>query len=75
MDRAAASRDAYLEAGGTVIEVAAEERLGWATAMPDIATEWAKNLDDKGEPGTDMLNAYMGKLKAAGFTPVRDWTQ
>ncbi len=75
MDRAAASRDAYLEAGGTVIEVGTEERLGWATAMPDIATEWAKNLDDKGEPGTDMLNAYMGKLKAAGFTPVRDWTQ
>jgi TRAP-type C4-dicarboxylate transport system substrate-binding protein len=75
MDRAAASRDAYLEAGGTVIEVDAEERQGWANNMPNIATEWAKNLDDKGEPGTDMLNAYMGKLKAAGFTPVRDWTQ
>ena len=25
------------------------------------------------QPGTEMLNAYVGKLKAAGFEPVRDW--
>ena len=31
-------------------------------------------LDAKGEPGSEMLKAYMGKLKAAGFTPARDWT-
>jgi len=34
MDRAAASREAYVEAGGTVVEVSAEDRAGWANAMP-----------------------------------------
>ncbi len=75
MDRAAASREAYLAAGGTIVEVDAADRLGWANAMPNIAAEWAKNLDENGEPGTDMLNAYMAKLKDAGFTPIRDWAQ
>ena len=36
--------------------------------MPNIAAEWAKGLDDAGEPGTDMLNAYMGKLKDGEIT-------
>ncbi len=73
MDRAAASRDAYTAAGGKVIEVSDEDRAAWAAAMPNIAVEWAKTLDDKGEPGSDMLKSYMGKLSEAGFTPIRDW--
>lgn len=73
MDRAAASRDAYVAQGGTVVEVSDEDRAAWAAAMPNIASEWAKGLDEKGEPGTDMLKAYLGKLADAGFTPVRDW--
>ncbi len=73
MDRAAASRDAYVAAGGTVVEVSNEDRASWAAAMPNIAKEWAKTLDDKGEPGSDMLKSYMGKLSEAGFTPLRDW--
>lgn len=73
MDRAQASRDAYVAAGGTIVDIDPAERAAWANAMPNIAVEWAGNLDGKGEPGTDMLRAYMGKLADAGFTPVRDW--
>jgi len=73
MDRAAASRDAYVEQGGTVVDMDPSERASWAAAMPNIAAEWAAGLNDAGQPGTDMLNAYMGKLKDAGFDPVRDW--
>ena len=73
MDRATASREAYVAAGGTVVDVPAADRASWAAAMPNIAVEWAKGLDDKGEPGSDMLKAYMGKLAEAGFEPVRDW--
>ncbi len=73
MDRAAESRDAYVAAGGTVVEVPADERARWASAMPNIAAEWAKNLDDKGEPGSEMLKAYMAKLAEAGHQPTRDW--
>ncbi|MEP2532193.1 C4-dicarboxylate TRAP transporter substrate-binding protein [Shimia sp.] len=74
MDRAAASRDAYTSAGGTITEASAEDRAAWAAAMPNIAAEWAATLNDKGEPGNEMLNAYLGKLEAAGFTGVRDWS-
>jgi len=74
MDRASASRDAYVAAGGTIVEVSIEDRQAWADAMPNIAAEWAEGLDSKGEPGSDMLKAYLGKLEAAGHTGVRDWT-
>ena len=74
MDRAAASRDAYVAAGGTIVELSAEDRAAWATAMPDIASEWAKGLDDSGMQGSEMLNSYLGKLKAAGYDGVRDWS-
>ena len=73
MDRAASSLQKFKEAGGTVVELSADQRQKWAAAMPNIAKEWASALDKKGAPGTDMLNAYLAKLKAAGQTPVRDW--
>ena len=73
MDRATASLDAYKADGGTVVELSDEARLAWANAMPNIALDWAKKLDDSGAPGSAMLKAYVGKLKAAGFTPLRDW--
>lgn len=74
MDRAAASRDAYVAAGGSIVDVSAEERSGWANAMPNIAAEWAEGLDAGGNPGTEMLSAYLSKLEAAGYAGVRDWT-
>ncbi len=73
MDLAEESREAYVADGGTIVEMAPEARAAWAAAMPNIAQEWAAELDAKGEPGTEMLNAYLAKLAAAGFTPVRDW--
>lgn len=73
MDRAAASADAYIESGGTIVEVSADDRAAWANAMPNVAQEWAGTLNDKGEQGSEMLAAYLSKLKAAGYTGVRDW--
>jgi len=73
MDRAAASRKAFVDAGGTIVIPSTAQRDKWAKAMPNVALEWAANLDKKGQPGTDMLNAYMGKLKASGYEPLRDW--
>lgn len=73
MDRAASSLAAYVAAGGEVVDMDPAERKAWADAMPNIAADWAKGLDEKGEPGTEMLKAYLGKLEAAGFKPVRDW--
>ncbi len=74
MSRADASRKAFTDAGGTIVVVDAAEREAWAAAIPDIAAEWAANLDSRGEAGSDMLKAYLGKLEAAGFVGIRDWS-
>ena len=74
MDRAAASREAYVAAGGTIVEVSQADREAWAMAMPDIAAEWATNLEGRNEPGAEMLKTYLGKLEQAGYKGVRDWT-
>jgi TRAP-type C4-dicarboxylate transport system substrate-binding protein len=73
MDRAAESVEAYIADGGTVVVMSQEERQAWADSMPNIAVEWAQALDSTGAPGSDMLVAYMDKLRAAGFEPLRDW--
>lgn len=74
MDRAEASREAYVAAGGTVVEMSDADRRAWANAMPNIAAEWAAGLDANGGQGSEMLKAYLSKLQAAGYTGVRDWT-
>ena len=73
MDDAAASVEAYIAGGGTVVEMTTEERQAWANSMPNIAVEWAQGIDSAGGPGSEMLVAYMDKLRAAGFEPMRDW--
>jgi len=42
MARAADSVEKFAAAGGTVVELSAEERKAWAESMPNIAVEWAK---------------------------------
>ncbi|MBJ6369907.1 C4-dicarboxylate TRAP transporter substrate-binding protein [Sedimentitalea arenosa] len=74
MDLAQASRNTYVEQGGTIVELSDEDRAAWANGMPNIAKEWAETLNNSGEPGTEMLAAYLGKLSDAGFDGVRDWT-
>ena len=73
MSRAKASLEKFTKGGGKVVVVSPEERKAWAASMPNIAVKWATDLDKKGAPGSAMLKAYIAKLKAAGFTPVRDW--
>ncbi len=73
MERAAESLAAFEAAGGTVVDLSAEDRAAWAASMPNIALEWAAGIDASGGPGSAMLAAYVGKLRDAGQEPVRDW--
>jgi hypothetical protein len=59
--------------GMKVIDFPDAERKRWATMMPNIAKEWAQDLDKKGEPGTKVLTAYMDELRAAKVPLVREW--
>jgi TRAP-type mannitol/chloroaromatic compound transport system substrate-binding protein len=49
--------------GVTFSELPEAERKKWARTMPNIAKEWAKSLDEKGQPGTLVLNTYLQILK------------
>jgi TRAP-type C4-dicarboxylate transport system substrate-binding protein len=73
MKRASASLAKFEAGGGKVSQLSVASRQEWAKSMPNIAVDWAGKLDAKGAPGSAMLKAYMGKLKAAGQTPARDW--
>lgn len=64
-----------VEAGAKVRELSADERKKWAYAIPNVAKGWAKDLDSKGMPGTQVLNSYMAAMRAEGVVHARDWSK
>jgi fatty acid/phospholipid biosynthesis enzyme len=73
MDSAGKSLAAAKEGGATISEVSDEERAAFAAVMPNIAQEWAADLDAQGQPGTKVLETYIELSKEAGVTFARDW--
>lgn len=56
-----------------IIEMPQEERAKWVNGLPDIAGEWAEELEAKGLPAREFLAEYMDGLRERGEKPVRDW--
>ena len=50
-----------------------KERLAWAKSMPPLAQNWAKAMDDKGLPGSQILSLYMDEMRAAKQPLARHW--
>lgn len=69
----AKGREACVTQGGTVTELSAEQRQIWADTLPNIAQEWAQAADANGLPGTQVLEAYMEKMREAGQPIARQW--
>ena len=73
----AATTDAALvtmaSEGATIVEASPALRERWANGMTNIAREWAGTLDERGVPGSMVLEAYLEAMREAGATPVRDW--
>lgn len=63
----------FKKGGGKVAQITDEERVKWANTMPNMAKEWAADLDKQNLPGTKMVNAYMDKMRAANQKIVRQW--
>lgn len=63
------------EGGAKVRELSADERKQWAAVLPNVAVPWAKDLDSKGMPGSQVLNQFIAEFKAAGSTFPRDWSK
>lgn len=63
------------ENGATITDASDAMRNSWAAAMENSARTWAKTLDERGRPGSDVLNLYMEAMRAAGAMPLRNWDQ
>ncbi|MBI2320020.1 MAG: TRAP transporter substrate-binding protein DctP [Betaproteobacteria bacterium] len=62
-ERSIAFEAAIKKKGLAVTELSAEERKRWASAMPNVAKEWAQRTDARGLPGTRLVKAYMDELR------------
>jgi len=63
----------YKKAGGKVVVLSQADRSKWAKAIPNIAQEWAQDLDKEGLEGTKMLTYYMNAMRAAKQPLERQW--
>ncbi len=71
--RAARSRIEYQEHGGTIIPLTPEQRLAWANGLPNIAAEWAEDMEARGLPGRAILHDYMEVMRENKQNVVRHW--
>lgn len=67
------SMEAAKAAGAVITEFPASERQRWARVLPNIAKQWAADLDAKNIPGTKALTTYMDLSRKAGIEHARAW--
>lgn len=60
--------------GAELSTLPAAERQRWVDGLPDIAGDWARTNEGRGQPAKKILAAYMDGLRAGGATPGRAWT-
>lgn len=61
------------EAGAIISEAPAGLREAWAAALPNVSRQWARELDARGLPGSEVLSAFMQGLRDAGVDLPRQW--
>ncbi len=57
----------------TITPMSQADREAWVAAMPNIAKEWADDLEGKGVPARAFMKAYLDGVRAKGESPVRNW--
>jgi len=59
---------------GTKVTVASDaERNAWAAALPPLGKQWAAQRNAAGQPGTEILKAWMDAMRAADQPIARHW--
>jgi TRAP-type C4-dicarboxylate transport system substrate-binding protein len=77
IERLVADRDASFDAmaaeGAKISDLPQEERVKWIEVLPNIAERWVNDLEGKGLPAREVLEAYLAKLEEQGVDLPRDW--
>ena len=71
--RAAYSREEFEVQGGEIIPLSLEQREAWAQSLPNMAREWAEDLERRGLPGRQILTDYMDIMRDNNQPIVRHW--
>ena len=71
--RAQSSREEFVAQGGTIQPLTSEQRQIWAASLPNMAKEWAEDLEERGLPGRQILRDYMDIMRAHNQPIVRHW--
>ena len=71
--RAESSREEFVAQGGTIQPLTPEQRRVWAESLPNMAREWADDLEQRGLPGDQILRDYMDIMRANNQPIVRHW--
>jgi TRAP-type C4-dicarboxylate transport system substrate-binding protein len=71
--RSAKSKIEFVERGGTIVSLSEEQRQAWADGLPNIATEWADEMETRGFPGHAILHDYMEIMRANEQPILRHW--
>lgn len=71
--RAALSRREFEARGGQIIPLSLEQRRAWAHSLPNMAIDWAEDLERRGLPGRQILRDYMDIMRDNKQPIVRHW--
>jgi C4-dicarboxylate-binding protein DctP len=71
--RSELSRREFVAHGGSIVPVSIEQRRQWAASLPNMAQEWAEDLESRGLPGKRILADYMDIMRANNQPIVRHW--
>ena len=71
--RAERSRELYIDYGGTIVTLTDEQRRAWAMGLPNVAEDWADDMEERGLPGYDILRDYMDIMRANDQPIMRHW--
>jgi C4-dicarboxylate-binding protein DctP len=71
--RSAKSLIEFEKRGGTIIKLSPEQRKAWADSLPNIAKEWADDMEAGGLPGHAILHDYMEIMRENQQPIVRHW--
>jgi TRAP-type C4-dicarboxylate transport system substrate-binding protein len=75
MDGSAAGIKTYVASGGKLVPVSADERVRWAKSLPNLAQQWAAELEKSKIPGKEIVRIYMQTMKDEKQPIARDWSE
>ena len=71
--RSAISIERYKKEGGSIFTLSETQRREWATGLPNIAQDWARDMEERGMPGNAILRDYMDIMRANDQPIMRHW--